>query len=227
MKKILLPSCFLFVLMASASAQLITNGSFESNPIGTAVGYSTPGGGVDTFTFTDWRFYNVTAGPVAIGGQIISNATAGTNAFRFDVNNTTGEVAYALDRDNNRIAAVFGTTYNFSFDAAWIGGSGTFLGGYIAEHDSLGNFNGSQTALSFTISDTAYHTFGISNYTPLNPTTTHINIGFSLMQGQVGNAAISLDNVQFGVVPEPGTLSLVAASGLAALVWFRRRSKSA
>ena len=48
--------------IASSSAQIISNGSFEAEPAGTSVNITTTEI-VDSSTFTDWRFFSTGSPP--------------------------------------------------------------------------------------------------------------------------------------------------------------------
>lgn len=237
MKKLLLPRFLPIALLtlglagATSSAhaqalQLITNGSFEADAVGTAVG--SPPAIVDSTTYTGYRFYNVSNPTIGFGSQIIANASLGSNAMRLDVNNGSnppaGAGAYGLDIFNNRITITPNRAYRFTFDAAFIGG-GNGLTVIVAEFDAGGNFTGEQTIQNISLinTDTLYH-----NYTVLFTATVSTAASVNLLFSPAGNTssanALSLDNIRFGAaVPEPGTVAMFAVAGVAGLCFLRKR----
>lgn len=218
-------------LAGSAQANLLSNGSFESNPIGTIASYGSPT--IDSTTFTDWRFFTVGAPPITLfQGRIVdasdfgAGGTPGSHAFRFDVVNTGTPAGddYALDRDGTKVPVSFGTTYTFAFDAVLYGvtGPGFSLDVGLAEYNGANLFTGSQSALFPVLpTDALFHPYSFS-WTPLNPATTQINIAFRPKSPGYINA-VGLDNVEFNVVPEPSTLVLGLMSGLGMFAMLRRR----
>lgn len=211
------------------SANLLTNGSFESTPINTA----SPSGAVgiiDGSTFTGWRFFNV-GGPAAAtyNGTIVdagaySGGTAGSHAFRFDIDTTNSPGGdRALDRDNNRVAISQGQTYTFSFDAELDGviGANFVLMASLGEFDSMANYLGSEQAFFPALpADQTFHGYSYE-WSAQNPATTMINIAFR-PQSPGGISAMVLDNVFFGPVPEPTTAATLALAALAGLARRRR-----
>ena len=220
--------------LGTAQANLLSNGSFESNPIGTSASYGT-GGAIDSTTFTDWRFFTVGSPAIDLfQGRIVDAAdfgaggTPGSHAFRFDVVNTGTPVGsdYALDRDGSKVPVSFGTTYTLSFDAVLYGvtGPGFSLNVGLAEFDGANSFTGSQTGLAPALpGDALFHNYSYS-WTPLNPATTQINIAFRPTTPGYINA-VGLDNIEINAVPEPGTMALGLMSGL--VLFTLRRSRRA
>ncbi len=213
-------------------AQLITNGSFESNPIGTV---ANSGGGtlVDSTTFTDWRIFSVGAPPIAgYQGSIVdassfgAGGTPGDHAFRFDAINTGSPSGadYGLDRNSSKVAVSFGTNYTFSYDAALYGlTGGTFsFNVTLSEFNSSDMFLGNQTGFAPTLGAT-FQNYAFS-WTPINPLTTQINIAFRPVTQEGFSSAVGLNNV--ALVPEPGTVALLGIAGITAL-FFRKRSRVA
>ncbi len=218
--------------ITSQAQNLLSNGSFEANPIGTIASYGDPGA-VDTTTFTDWRFFTVGAPPITLFQARIVDAadfgaggTPGSHALRFDVvnNGTPVGADYALDRDSVRVPVSFGTTYTLSYDAVLYGlTGGTFsFTTTLAEYDSSGTFIG-QSGFSPTLpTDALFHGYSFS-WTPVNPNATAINLAFRPTSPGYLNA-VGLDNISFSVVPEPSTLALSLVGGLALLAIRRRRA---
>lgn len=222
-------------LATSARANLISNGSFESSPIGTGVALTAPGGGVDTTTFTDWRLFSVGGPAIDFFLGDIQDATfttplgtPGDHIFRFYVDRSpvgiaAGSIDYALDRDGSKVAVAFGTTYTFSYDAVLYGSSGggsPFIAG-LAEYDSGNSFLGVQTSFAPALA-TIWQNNSFS-WTPLNPLTTQINIAFRPVTAEGFINHIGLNNVEFNAVPEPSTLAFGLMSGLGLFAMLRRR----
>ena len=162
MKKTVLPLLFCTVSpllglvsdMRAQSLALIANGSFEANPSGTArTGQPGTGDVVDTTTFTNFRFYNVATGSgLSFTAQVLNtNPEIGVNALRLDINNPNAVAIgnYGFDTETNHIAVVPNTTYELSFDAAYIGGGNLFTS-IIAQYSGA-NFTGTQTLTNQTL----------------------------------------------------------------------------
>jgi len=218
--------------MSSHAANLLSNGSFEANPIGTIASYGPPGA-IDTTTFTDWRFFTVGAPPIDLfqarivdASDFSAGGTPGSHALRFDVVNTGTPVGadYALDRDSVRVPVSFGTAYTLSYDAVLYGvtGPGFSFTTTLAEYDSGGNFIG-QSGFSPTLpTDALFHGYSFS-WTPLNPNVAEVNLAFRPTSPGYLNA-VGLDNISFSVIPEPSTVALGVAGGLAMFALRRRRA---
>lgn len=225
----------LVCLTGAANANLLSNGSFESDPIGTGLTLSAPGGGIDTTTFTGWRFFSVGApaidfflGDIQDASALAPAGTPGDHVFRFYADRSpagiaAGGIDYALDRDGSKVAVAFGTSYSFTCDAVLYGSSG---GGSpflvtLAEYDSGNSSLGNQTVFSPALGATwQNYSFG---WTPLNSLTTQINIAFRPVTAEGFINHIGLNNVEFNAVPEPGTLALGLMSGLGLIAMLRRR----
>jgi hypothetical protein len=236
MKKIL-TSCLSLVCLAEvANANLLSNGSFESSPIGTASAFG-PGGGIDATTFTDWRFFSVGSPAIDLFHGDIQDATfttpvgtPGDHIFRFYVDRSpagiaAGGIDYALDRDASKVGVVFGTSYTFSYDAVLYGSSG---GGFpflatLAEYGSGNNFLGSQTEFSPALVPGAWQSYSFA-WSAVNPLTTQINISFRPVTEEGFINHVGLNNVELNVVPEPSTMALGLMSGLGLLALRRRRA---
>ena len=220
--------------ISSHAQNLLSNGSFEANPIGLQVPYGPPGA-VDTTSITDWRFFTVGSPPITLFRAWVVDAsdfgaggTPGSHALRLDVVNdgipygTPVNADYALDRDSVRVPVTFGTAYTLSYDAVLYGlTGGTFsFTTTLAEYNSSGTFIG-QSGFSPTLpTDALFHGYSFS-WTPLNPTVTEINLAFRPTSPGFLNA-VGLDNVSFSVVPEPSTLALGLVGALALFANRRR-----
>jgi hypothetical protein len=210
-------------------AQLIANGSFEDNPVGTATG--SPPNIIDTTTFTDFRFYNVDSTDangnpqVYYGASIVADPHTGNNALQLDVNNFTGVVAgnYGLDIDNNHAVVTPNTSYTLSFwaldtQAAVAGEVSPSLQVFVPEYIG-GTFSGTQDSYDPTISGGTYQEYSYTFTT--GASTDHVNLLFALDSGVIGSGEIHLDDISLtsNAVPEPGSWALLL-SGFVALVGF-------
>ena len=188
-----------------ATAQLATpeqpaNGSFESQPAGTTKSIGS-GGAVDTTTFNGWRVFS--AGSPAVSNftaTIITNASDGSLAMCLSLMNTGGappKLDHGLDNWKNPIPVAFGVHYNISFDAAWISGS-TELSFSVTEFDAANKPSSKVTVVGFSVSDTNYQTYALSQWTPLTNTTVKAVIGFrQRTSGVTTDSVMSFDNIRF------------------------------
>lgn len=226
-----------FVVAGVARAQIITNGNFELSPIGTGVNLSAPAGGVDTTTFSDWRFFSVGGPPIqTFYGDILdattipaTGAVAGDHVFRFYVDRSAESPSaagadYGLDRNNAKMAVAFGTSYTFSYDAVMYGTTGgafQFNAG-LAEYDASNNFLGNQTTFSPALVTGAWTTYSFT-WTPANAATTQINISFRPVTQEGFINHLALNNVSLTAVPEPGTFGLLGIAGVVGICLMRKR----
>ena len=182
----------------NSGAQLLSNDSFEAQPVGTAVVIGT-NAVVNTTTFYGWRIFSVGTPPMSsFSVTAVTNASAGNIALRMDMVNTGAGAGadHGVDRSNAKIPIAYGTDYMFSFDAAWISGS-TNLRVNLAEFNAAGTFLGKQTSYPCMVSNSAYRTFTFA-WTPLTNAATQITIAFR-QQNADGETSSSmlLDNVRF------------------------------
>ena len=182
----------------AAPTSLLTNGSFESQPLGTtkSIGSSAV---VDTTTFTAWRVFSVGSPAVSnFTATIIDNATDGNLAMRLDLINTGGGTGldHGLDNANARIPVTVGAYYNISFDAAWISGATNLVFG-MAEFDAAGVFTGKSTSTNLVVSDTNYQNFSFMHWTPISPATAKVSLAFRQRNsGTLTSSSMSFDNVR-------------------------------
>lgn len=214
---------------ASADVVLISNGSFEDNP---GASQSTPTGYIDSTTYTDWRVFNV-SGDASFTSLETNFAHTGSWALQLNVTKTgaTGLSEggpYNLDRAGagtaNLLPVTFGASYNFTFYAAFLSGSSdASLNLDLEELNAAGGIIATNNnTINLVTSDNAYHEYTI-NWTPTLADTAYLNPKMALAAlATSGNYSIALDDVQFGSVPEPGTVLLVGI-GAAVLVFARRR----
>jgi len=215
--------CVLFVacLAASAQANLISNGSFEAQPVGTTVS-SGSGNFTDSTTFTGWRVNNGNAASDFFTATIVPstdrNAGAGTNALRLAITNNTDTACYLESMVS--IPASYGITYLVSFDAARISGDdGTTDGNNmwvgVFEYDINGNVlnrpgvvGGGNGFMSVTA--TKYTTYSY-NWTPDHPNCASIRFIFYPAGTRNKMVTVDLANIQFESIK--GTPNLFIATG--------------
>ena len=107
-----------------AGAPLVSNGSFESNAIGTRVEFTAPG--IDATTFAGWRIFSVGSPPVAsFSGRIVDAAdfdaggVSGKHVMRLELDHS-GPAAgfdYGLDGLTGLVPVAYGNNYTFSYAA--------------------------------------------------------------------------------------------------------------
>lgn len=227
LSSILYVACLLTLIGSAHAQNLLSNGNFQSNPIGTSA--SLVNGGIDTGTFTDWRFFSVGSPAInTFNGGIVNagaytNGTAGARAFRFDVIHTGGVGSdFALDRDAARVSISANTQYILSFNLlAW--GAAMEFRSTVAEFNSGGNFLG---ATDFSLNPPNSEAAGFQsysfNFSTANPNTTQVNIGFRPIAPGAQYAAV-LSDVSFSQIPEPGTISMLAVAGTIGTCLLRKR----
>jgi hypothetical protein len=217
-----------------AAENLISNGDFEADAMGTQLLISSSTGvndptTIDSKTFTDWRFFSVGAPSInGFKGTIVdagsyAGGKPGSHALRLDVNNTGTPVGsdYALDRDNEnagRVEVAYGNTYTFSFDADLDGvtGGAFALDVVLAEYDGDGNATlTGQTLFTLALpADAHFHSYSYT-WTPSSSATTRLNIAFRPKSPGFASALV-LDNVQLrqattGGAAQPATRQRTAA----------------
>ena len=203
--------CVLFVacLAASAQANLISNGSFEAQPVGTTVS-SGSGNFTDSTTFTGWRVNNGNAASDFFTATIVPstdrNAGAGTNALRLAITNNTDTACWVDQGGGNQPAPVsYGKTYFFSFDAAWVsGGSYDNLWIGIEEFDSSGTFIvRDQINIGYlSVVSTNFTTYSYT-WTPTATNCARMCPIFYPEAGRTDPATVDLDNVVLTTVSTP------------------------
>ncbi|MEN8255354.1 MAG: hypothetical protein ABFR33_07785 [Verrucomicrobiota bacterium] len=220
--RIFLAAAIMGGLAVRSGAQLISNGSFENEVVGTSVVISTNDTLVDLSTFSDWRVFSV-GGPPSTGlsATTVTDASDGNQALRLDATRLdltdfgTG-VDHGLDRDGSRIP-VINTNFTFSFDAAWISGSTNFLA-ILAEHGANGAYLGHAAWYYCTVSNSDYQTFSFE-WTPAGGNATHsVNPSFRQMPTDAEtSSSLLLDNVRLtppdGVSITPAAIAAKSARG--------------
>lgn len=212
----------LVTVIASAEGQLVTNGNFEANPIGTSVSLPLPPGGGDATTFTGWRIYNSSGGAEGFAATIVANGA--THAMQLDITNSQSGTAtsenWGLDNIFSKVPVAFGGNYSLTFDAAHISGETSLLVA-IDQWDASSNWLGAVGYYVFTVSDTNYQAFSVPNWTPTDANVTGISIMFRPVTSLGGSQSVSFSDVQ--VVPEPGAISLMFAGAAFLLILSRKK----
>jgi len=128
----------------------------------------------------------------------------GNVALRLDLtDNGAGAQDHGLDRYSTRIPVEYGTSYIFSFDAAWISGTGSLVV-VMRECDSAGTSLLQQQVI-YPLSNVNYQEFS-QNWSPKNPLTTTIYLRFLPQAEEGGSISLLLDNVQLNNTPTTLTL---------------------
>ena len=170
----------------------ISNGSFEDEPVGTAVVIDSTTV-VDSSTFSGWRFFSVGTPPKDFSATSVASASDWGVALRIDLtSNGAGGQDHGFDRAGSEIPVQYGNEYIFSLDAAWISGAIT-LDVIIQEFQGtthLGN-----TVFSYSISDGNYQQF-IEDWTPASSAVDNINIRIMPQAAAGASVSLLLDNVQ-------------------------------
>jgi len=199
MKKLSAAVLCLIVLVPLARADLIANGSFETQADGETVA-SPPFTGIDSKTFTSWQFFNTDAENGAqFSATIVGKASDGAHAMRLDCTNQTSSWNYGINNYETRFPVDPALSYQFSFDAAYVSGdTDKNLGVQIAQFDAQNNLLGQATYFHSVTGD-AYETFSVT-WKP-EPGTAYAYVIFAPMLGGVGTTSLSIDNVKLEAAP--------------------------
>lgn len=184
--------------------ELISDGGFESQPLGASVSANPPHAIKDSTTFADWCFESVpdNEGKVAsFTATTIGNASEGSKAMGLSVDNSIGaeNFTWSLNRRNAPVPVKIGQTYTLSFDAAHVSGDPTMYA-TLQFLDASGNYVEGPPSEQFSVSSD-YQTFSIS-YTPTHSDTSQVVIAFAPYSAD-GSASVSIDNVKFGDASKP------------------------
>ena len=188
--------------LIALGVNLVANGSFEVNPLGTwtARQLNNPTNLIDATTIYGWRVYDVDPNAaISFQATVIKNASAGGSALRLDVNNQDSGTGYALDQFLSGPWLRYGSNVVLSFDAAYIAGytNGNNLTVVISEYNSSSTFLG-QTVRSYLLTNLNYTSFAQA-WTPKYTNTTLVAFAFVPMYGTSGSVSVSIDNVQLQV----------------------------
>ena len=188
---------------ATSHAQLISNGSFEAEPVGTTVVIESTDV-VDFSTFTDWRFFSVGSPPNDFSAILVTNASDGNVAMQLDMTaNGSAGGNHGLDRAASRIPVEYGTNYRLSFDAAWISGSANLV--LIMQEQTLGGGILATKQLSYPISNGNYQQF-IREWTPSRPTVAALYLQFMPQAPAGSSLSLLLDHIRFEVKIPPNLI---------------------
>ncbi len=221
----LLAAAFSGVFAASASAQLIVNGSFESQTIGTNATASTT---LNNSTFTGWTIATSSGNtrfqiegtatgsgfPTAVNGSLYmtingAESTPGVGLIYQDFTTTIGQtyqVGFSAGRgafNNGALAGVRGDAFNVVSGAT----SGGSLGFASASSTVQGSGFASPSSFSFVASGTLSRLL------------------FSDISTGTNSVDALLDNVSVSAIPEPSTYAAIAGAAMLGLaVWRRQRN---
>ncbi len=217
-------------LAVCARAQnLIGNGDFSFNPIGTTLTVSNSNPWEDT-RFSYWGLYSVgSLNGTTLTATIVTNPASAANlALRLDYVQV-GEKNWAGGEDTEFIKrsympVVVGRSYYISFDAAHISG-GTQLLVIMPEFQASGAYSGNQYAKMVSVTSPEYQHYVIA-WTPTRDVTTQAGISFQPQATGLGsdtNSSFLLDNVEIveagyglnsGFEAQPlGTTATVSGAG--------------
>ena len=212
------------VCLGTAKANLVNNGSFEADAIGTTT--TLTANGTDSSTFTGWDFISWGAPAIdSFSGTIVdassyAGAQAGSQAMRFVIDDTSSATAtgadFMLNNDQNKIPVTQGEDYVFSSDVAVDSVTGNSMAMQIAieEYNAVGGWLAATVVWEGLPTDSTFHNYSM-DFSPTDSATTQVRISFRPRnRGHV--STLLLDNVQMDVVPEPTVLALfgIAATGL-------------
>lgn len=175
----------------------VYNGSFETEAAGTEVTITNKTATNNGTSFSAWRVFSVGTAPVVddMAATLVTNASDGNVAMRLSWAGRGGQ-NHALDNNDTKNPYVqYGTNYTIAFDVAYVSGS-TNLAFTVQEHNSAG-FVSKQTTYHFAVTNTAYQTVTIKDWTPLTNATDRVVLAFNQMaSGTTSNSVLLLDNVQ-------------------------------
>ena len=170
-----------------AGAPLVSNGSFESNAIGTRVEFTAPG--IDATTFAGWRIFSVGSPPVAsFSGRIVDAAdfdaggVSGKHVMRLELDHS-GPAAgfdYGLDGLTGLVPVAYGNNYTFSYAAVLYQASVpdvSLLEVGLAEFGASGALIDQTVFTTALPSDSRFHSYS-NAWTPLSRDTAHVCISF-------------------------------------------------
>lgn len=167
------------------------NGSFEYSPLGATVNAPQGGGNVvDSSTLVGWRFVGMDSANASFSATIITNASAGKQALRFD-KSANGPSYIDQWNPSMQTPVFYGNTYLVSMDAAWISGPTPNNLGIAAQEFTSGIYAGNTEGIgTATVSSTNYTKYAFL-WTLQNPSANEISLSIT-----PGAGAMSLDNVQ-------------------------------
>ncbi len=177
-------------LVDTSNFQMPWNGSFEYSPASAVV--SAPQGGgnvVNDTTLVGWRFVGTDSANASFTAAIITNASAGKQALRFD--KSANGPSYIDQWDAAmQTPVVYGHYYLVSLDAAWISGATPNNVGIGAQEFNSGAFLISEGIGTASVSSSNYTKYAFL-WTLQNPVAADLSLSIT-----PGAGAISLDNIQ-------------------------------
>ena len=165
------------------------NGSFEYSPAGGVVSAPQGGGTVVNDNLVGWRFVGTDSANASFTASIITNASAGKQALRFD-KSANGPSYIDQWEAGQQTPVIYGQTYLVTLDAAWISGAPNSLaigaqeftsGSYAVTGEGIG---------TATVSSTNYTKYAFQ-WTLQNPAANQLSLQINPSVG-----ALSVDNIQ-------------------------------
>jgi choice-of-anchor C domain-containing protein len=196
--RFVLSAAVLALASAGASAELVTNGTFES--------YTGPGfaGDFSTLNAGSTALTGWTIGGISV--DVIQNQYGVINGYSIDMLGTPGP-GYL----SQALATSVGQQYVLSFDLGANGGGGT------SDYQVDVGLTGVAGSSYVGVNTVAHNTFAF--------TATSSSTVLSFYSSGSGNSGAVLDNVSVAAVPEPETYAmLLAGLGLMGFVAQRRKA---
>jgi len=189
---------------ATYGVNRMINGGFENSSTG----------------LPNWRFFSVggTAGSVALSDDAASGSNSALLSVTADAGGTDRDIG--LDIDLFRMAVLGGEELEVSFASKKVALNDTRIRLEIAGFNAAGTYTGSLVSLMFDPGMDAYETFLVNTTVPDHVAFVNVAFRVTTPGGVRTSGAYLIDDVSVIGIPEPVSLLLLAAGGLA---FVRRR----
>ena len=180
---------------------LVINGDFSWQLIGTTATKSGAGGQADSTTFSNWRLFTVDAtNGTSLSGTIVSNPVNGGAAMRLDyIQAGPAPSDRGFDRETCRMPVAYRQGYEVSFVAACVSGS-TNLQVVLPEFKNDHSFTGQQVVKTVSVTNASLQRY-IYHWTPLNSATVEMGTSFKpLLTGTNLTMSVLIDDVRVSPV---------------------------